>query len=264
MKKRLLTTLICSGLLTACSGGGGGGHAVDQSYKQDVTYKEEYIAVEKDPKINDYDAPISIGDSYGINKIEINEKIITLIPENASLEQGFYVKNADNSDQAVVVSGEKFNPVRFGYIKNKMFAHGETSTDVPTTGKASYQGKVVAVAVPTDKSGFIDTNANVGIVKGNSNIQVDFGNKSMDAHFTDFEPDKTGYKIQDITFTASFKRRPAEKDETAFVEIHNNLDEKGMLQGAFYGKNAEAIGGTFNLPHTDNHYIEAAFGAKKQ
>ena len=267
MKKNLLVTLMCSGPLVACSGGGSSNSpsSSSYSYKQDVTYKEEYIAIEKDPKAGVDDAMVSIGDFDDINKIDINGKVVTLIPKDAVLEKGFYFKNTNDAEQAIVVSGEKFNPVRFGYIQNKMFAHGETSENVPTTGKATYLGKVVAVAVPTNDSGFIDTNADVGIVTGNSNIQVDFGNKSMEANFTDFELDKkTNYQIQNITFKGYIQKRPAENNEKPFVQIYDNWEEGRSLQGAFYGKNAEAIGGTFNLPHIDNHYIEASFGAKKQ
>ena len=280
MKKSILAVLICSGLLTACSSGGSSDNSsgpIDNtskpsdsspshtvySEKQDVTYTESKIAKALNPKVDIEEAPTSIADSYDINKIYINNTIVTLIPSGVTVAKFLNIKS-DNYKNAKVVSGRNFNPVRFGYIQNKMFAHGETSTDVPTTGEATYKGKVIAVALPTTDDGKINTDIDTNIVTGDSNIKVNFETKNLEANFTNFAADKTGYKIKDITFNGDIYKRKSEPDVKSFVYFSNNdFNESNQLQGAFYGKNAEAVAGIFNKK-TDGHYIEASFGAKKQ
>lgn len=196
--------------------------------------KGNQIAINANHRAN---ANVAINTTSELNKITLNGKTIDIIPTGISSGAGLnHLKDSNN--ERVVGQGAD---MRYGYIKTgnetpHLFAQGKASTNTPQSGKATYRGNAVNVAL-TEKNG---RPTGTAVTSHSANFEVDFGSKLITGKIhTPTSIDLAG-RINGNTFAGQ---------------------QKGMtMQGYFYGDKASELGGTYRSADST---VSGAFGAKK-
>ena len=162
---------------------------------------------------------------------------LEIIP--AGLSSGnFLIMRDGNGISRYVDGGQSFTHTRFGYIRGEsnegyMMAHGTSAANIPHTGTATYNGKVVHAEEASGQ-----------IMDGTIRLNANFGNNSING-------------------SINVPTRPIIDLEAASINgshFNNHLSgSRVYYQGTFYGPNAEEVGGIY---YKEGHF-NGAFGAKR-
>lgn len=171
-------------------------------------------------------ASTALTNSPSVNQVVVNGQAVDFIP------RGFQVGtlNINANNMARVGGSSNLAYTRYGYVRENtkgeafLFAQGTPTTNMPTTGTATYKGNGVH---------FANGNSNNVI----ANFNVDYGNKKL-----------TG-TVGDTALTGAITGN-------TFSGTNKGISTKGQ----FYGANAAELGGTYR--NADGS-IAGAYGAKK-
>ncbi|WP_424406388.1 transferrin-binding protein-like solute binding protein [Pasteurella sp. PK-2025] len=143
---------------------------------------------------------------------------------------------------------------------------GEQSQNLPASGKITYTGIVWGDAGEKQNNDFKPVNSISGELAATLQLTADFGKKTLEFKTTNTK----GYSLQeqkavdyskfDLTGTAKWDN--GQKSFIGTVNTKDNINEKGTLQGSFYGPNAIEVGGTFGIK-TDDKFYQGGFGGKQ-
>lgn len=184
------------------------------------------------------------------NTIEVDGKKFQLV------YPGIYAGSFLSMNNVVVCCGTlKYS--RFGLISSNdeteadyAFYNGNPTSNMPTSGKATYNGKM-AIFADHGKLGALEDD----YVKGTSTFTADFGNKTLTGTLT-----TDGNLIQPVNVSAKISGND-------FTGTASSADLTGQanVDGKFYGPNAAELGGKFesNDIKADDHW-GGSFGASKQ
>ncbi len=189
---------------------------------------------------------ITLSENKDINKITIQGKTMTLLPENWG--NGFYKKEYNGKDESGFsrfVSGNEYQYVRFGVTeghegsddKFSIFSQGVATQDMPTSKIFNYKGKAVGGMDDDDPWS-----------EGDASFTVNFGKEKTVTGTLNGWDNK---KMPTITVNAKI-------DGSSFA------DDSGKVKGNFFGPKATELGGTYFSTMNDGKGIAASFGAKKQ
>lgn len=250
-------------VLVGCGGGGGGGsessspkpvnhtNTIKQptsEVKADDTHTTE-ISTPKEAKVKgayiigaDRDNVGFTSFSLSGDKLDVLDAFpssIPLVDPAYILKDGWY-----KIGNGVVNSSELLQYVRHGAVEDKrgvyIFAQGEKAENIPTSGKFTYKGHATLVSV-LDKE-----DKGLQVVYGlDSTFDVDFDKKSLIGSIGGSPEGKN------IVFDADIKGDKFSK--------WGGLSGVSV-DGAFYGKDASELGGTYLL----RDVASGTFGAKRQ
>lgn len=181
-------------------------------------------------------------DTTAKNILIVDGKKIEVLPSSGIQSGGFTELNDRTANR--IVSGNKYSYTRFGYYapkvdgeytgKNNMFANGDITKDVPTTGSASYRGDAV-----------YGTERNQTAHMTTSEFEVNFGNKTIEGSIA---------KVEGGRYDLS-----AKINGNGFVGEKNGV----KTEGRFFGPAAAELGGVF-WNSTPGSKVAGSYGAKKQ
>lgn len=176
-----------------------------------------------------------------INKVIINGQTLDFTPNftglNLSTNTLTILDSKINSQVISRVGGgdRQLSYARYGYIKDgingtpHLFAQGEVTTNMPTTGTATYTGNAAHV-----------TSTNVSLL--GARFKVNYGNKTISGVI-----DSKGSPVVNLSGTIN-------------GNTFSGTNQDISTQGYFYGNNAAELGGTYR---NTNGSISGAYGAKK-
>jgi hypothetical protein len=148
--------------------------------------------------------------------------------------------------------------------------HGDRTPDsaMPTSGTATYDGRMEAVELPTDKAIF-PINSTGTFYWGDVTLTADFATSDVAGNFTDLlrsQPGRFGPYVQvpgDVTFDAGISGNGMTADNltgTGDLVGYQN----GNVRGAFFGPSAEEAAGVFDAhDQTGNKILSGWFGTTK-
>ncbi|MDO4222876.1 MAG: transferrin-binding protein-like solute binding protein [Acinetobacter sp.] len=243
-----LLSVFTVALLTACGGGGGGSSNVATPI---VTSPTTNTGTGTNTSTTDSTIAGTKITLNASNRVKVNETsssattdINTVVVDGTSIQlypTGISSNTLSMIDSQSTRKGGSSNLTytRYGYIKNGtsdpiLFAQGELTKDMPTTGSAIYTGKAIHVSNGTET--FKD------VV-----FDVNFANKQISGQI---RPE--GSSVADVALSATING-----NEFAGKTSGTN---GFTTTGKFYGTNAAEIGGVYRNA-TGN--ISGAFGAKK-
>ena len=167
-------------------------------------------------------------------------QILTRIP---GFNVGGFFINRDGkingkSYKFFIISGNRYAS-RFGYFNegnnDYIFSLGERTTNMPTSGSASYSGEGIVGRA---------ANAETATAK----ITADFGQKTVKGELTQTPSDHSTFTFNPVSFNATING--------------NSFSGDGAVKsnGNFYGNNAAEVGGIF---HDTTQNLYGSFGAKR-
>ncbi|WP_413615450.1 transferrin-binding protein-like solute binding protein [Halomonas cupida] len=146
------------------------------------------------------------------------------------------------------------------------------STDMPTSGTASYQGRALGVA---------SSNSASNTLTGNANMTVDFTDGTLNGAFTDMRvansvstsaigsprTDRTPRPWNDVSFTANlndntFAGRTRVTSVPDSAEAFN-ADASGDIEGRFFGPQAAEAGGVWSLKDSSGNSAAGNFAVEQ-
>ncbi len=141
-----------------------------------------------------------------------------------------------------------------GYVAGSGIAEG----DLPTTGTVTYNGT------------FIGSSNVRGGVTGDATLVADFtGTNTVDLNGSiENIQNSSNETISDITITASIDNVTGEFEGIVFIASGTTdpgdfpTGADGIVEGGFYGPNAEEIGGTIRVNNA-GHFLTGAFGGSQ-
>ena len=148
--------------------------------------------------------------------------------------------------------------------------HGDRTPDsaMPTSGTATYDGRMEAVELPTDEAIF-GINSTGTFYLGDVTLTADFATSDVAGNFTDLlrsQPGRFGPYVQvpgDVTFDAGISGNGMTADNltgTGDLAGYQN----GNVRGAFFGPSAEEAAGVFDAhDQTGNKILSGWFGTTK-
>ncbi|MFL1731392.1 transferrin-binding protein-like solute binding protein [Moraxella oculi] len=219
--------------MTACSSGGGSSVPaakpanVVNSQPSAPTAQTTTIQGNKMNIVNGKaNGSTAITNSPSTNKVVVNGQAVDFIPN------GFSVRtlNLTASNMARVGGGSNLAYTRYGYVREGktgeayLFAQGNPTTKMPTTGTATYTGQ----GVHFENGANSNVNASFQVNYGDKNLSGTVGNVSLKAIITG----------------------------NTFAGNQGGISTKGQ----FYGANAAELGGTYR--NADGS-VAGAYGAKK-
>ena len=164
-----------------------------------------------------------------------------------------------------VPQGEDFLYSTYNYI-----VHGDRTPDsaMPTSGTATYDGRMEAVELPTDKAIFPIASTGT-FYWGDVTLTADFATSDVAGNFTNFQRSQPGrYRpyVQvpgNVTFDAGISGNGMTADNltgTGDLAGYQN----GNVRGAFFGPSAEEAAGVFDAhDQTGNKILSGWFGTTK-
>ncbi|MBR7001268.1 MAG: transferrin-binding protein-like solute binding protein [Neisseriaceae bacterium] len=180
------------------------------------------------------------------NKVSVNGQEMEIYPSNMTLNVGRFYKNKTSDTQLVVggnsgASGTAY--ARYGFVNGTkdrtitVFYQGEPTTNMPTTGTATYKGYAIGI-LPTTTD----------YVTGEASFDVNFANKKLTGKLSNWQDSNsnTTTAVKDISISST---------------ITGNTFKGDNNQGKFYGNNAQNLAGSFA---DKNQKLQGAFGANKQ
>lgn len=179
--------------------------------------------------------------SLSSDRLEILDHFnsIPLSDPSQSPADGYY-----KIGNGIVNDSSFLKETKFGIVENGrvyIFAQGNRTTDMPTSGTASYTGEAILVAV--DKE---DEFKRLGYFTVPAKFNADFGQKQLIGSLQLMELGADG----NVVFDAEIKGD----------KFSNWGDIDGIdVNGAFYGKNASELGGVL----LKRDLFSGSFGAKK-
>lgn len=175
------------------------------------------------------------GDVKATSKELNNKGISTITVDGKSMrvdfrDLGIYSGSWTNLNGSQICCGT-FTDVRFGKLMNSnydeyLFYNGNPTTAMPTTGTASYEGKML---IAGDTKHFDDED----YLEGTSRFNVDFANKTLQGTLTadTLNPISVDAKISGNDFNGSAKSA--------------DFSSQATVDGKFYGNNAKELAGKF-------------------
>ena len=148
--------------------------------------------------------------------------------------------------------------------------HGDRTPDsaMPTSGTATYDGRMEAVELPTDKA-ILGINSRGTFYWGDVTLTADFATSDVAGNFTDLlrsQPGRFGPYVPvpgDVTFDAGISGNGMTADNltgTGDLAGYQN----GNVRGAFFGPSAEEAAGVFDAhDQTGNKILSGWFGTTK-
>lgn len=227
--------------LSACSGGGGGGSPIAVASTSPAT---PTVSATTDSSIQgniraltaqgQARANTTTTATTAVNKLVIDGKTIDFIPQGVTSNSITITAN----NQARIGGSSNLTYTRYGYVKEGangtpyLFAQGQVTAAMPTTGTAVYTGNATHVV----------SDANTPrITQHNARFNVDYGKKTVTG--TIFAPTQV-----DLNATISGNK------------FSGTSTQGYRTDGHFYGNNAAELGGTYS---NASGTISGAYGAKK-
>lgn len=180
--------------------------------------------------------------SGDINRLIVNGKTVEIIPEGMSNTQNIDMKDVNYNGNKItrVGSAAALKSARYGYLKDGdngtpvLFAHGNTSTSIPTAGVFTYTGNAVNVALSKDgKSTTVSTHS--------ATFRADFDTKYLSGQISTIAPIKFVTKINGNQFEGA--------------------NSGYIASGHFYGDKAGELAGVYR---SADGTVSGAFGATKK
>jgi hypothetical protein len=146
--------------------------------------------------------------------------------------------------------------------------YGTRTTNMPTTGTASYEGHMGAVEFPSDDAVFTDS-AQANMYQGDVGLMANFTSSTVTGNVTNLEsrPGNTGTYVSAIgglNFNATINGNALTASDLAGTGALARYSN-GSVKGAFYGPDAAEVGGVFNAADgANNRLLNGWFGGKKQ
>lgn len=175
------------------------------------------------------------------NIVVVNGQKITFIPQNSGVNITSNTINITDSSSVRMGSGSNLQYTRYGYVKEGqnsfLFAQGQKTADMPTSGEATYNGNATHIR-----------NGEVKLYV--AEFKVNYANKQLSG------------QIRDSTNTANptVANLSATINGNTFSGISGSGVSTFTTTGNFYGPNAAEMGGTYKNSIGN---ISGAFGAKK-
>ena len=246
------------------TGGGSTSTETPFTMKQQVaTFKQTIKNGEPVSMTNTPTYSTSNGDGDNFKKITVNGYTFTMLDTsgNAALDEDRTIVGQDNNygEYQVIpnINNRGTAYAKYGYTIDyktgnfNLFYQGKPTpvAEVPTTGKATYQGYAFALD-PVEYNKHITQERDYGEWKGVSEFTADFDNKTLTGTLrgwhsssqTDPKAVQINAKIQANTFQGT-------------------VNGTGTAEGKFYGANAQNLAGAFN---DKSQNLQGVFGANKQ
>lgn len=184
------------------------------------------------------------------NKVTVNGNEMEIYPTSGitiNVGRIYTDTNRNNGRTQLVVGGNSGANgtayARYGFVNDAtdrlatIFYQGVPTTNMPTTGSATYKGHAISV--------FPEENT---YVTGDSSFNVDFANKKLTGTLSNWKnSDGTADTIT--------------KNVSVSSSITGNTFKGDNNQGKFYGPNAQNMAGSFV---DKNQKLQGVFGANKQ
>ena len=256
MKFSSLSALLLTAFaLSACGSGGGGGGGGGPTIRLIepplglgvVPRSVSYIQLNGSNYARLTTGAVRFARNGNINSFDIMDPVthawrsIDIIP--AGMSSGGFITLRDNNGIFRYVDGGQFlTHTRFGYVRDTdgsgyLMAQGEKAVNMPHTGSITYNGRVVH----TENSGRME--------EGTVRLFAHFDRNVIGGHVT--VPSRGEFYLGATSIQGN--------------EFHSGLYDGVGFAGAFYGPNAEEVGGTYykrNLHNTADEF-NGAFGAKR-
>ena len=148
------------------------------------------------------------------------------------------------------------------------FVYGNRTTDVPTTGTASYAGRMYAVEFPSDAAVSYTRNASVRHYRGAVDLTADFGSGSVNGSInglTSRPGDETAFAdtAGGLSFNATIVGN--ELSATDLSGTGAFAGYSGEVNGAFYGPGTAEVAGVFDGTNgTEEKLLNGYFTGAKQ
>ena len=250
------SALLATLALTAC-GSGGSGSGVSNTGITPVTpgvttTNPTFQGLKADGSGN---AGTAVVDSAGRYTYVYNGNVIDVtLSNNRNLIQGGDVVRLTVNGVDQAIGGSNYSYSRFGGVapkdqaeKGEVFYVGKQTVNMPTTGTAVYKGMGVGA----------DTDGQTGVSRFSTapmTFNVNFGQKTLSA--TVDIADTDGIMGQGTIVGSRFSG-----------DLRDDALSVGSYSGAFFGPNAEELGGLGKFDPDTTHSNEGfgfSFGAKKQ
>ena len=146
--------------------------------------------------------------------------------------------------------------------------YGTRTTNMPTTGTASYEGHMGAVEFPSDDA-VLTGSAQANMYQGDVGLMANFTSSTVTGNVTNLEsrPGNTGTYVSAIgglNFNATINGNALTASDLAGTGALARYSN-GSVKGAFYGPDAAEVGGVFNAADgANNRLLNGWFGGKKQ
>ena len=145
--------------------------------------------------------------------------------------------------------------------------YGDRTTDMPTTGTASYDGGGFVMEWPTDPAAFSDDPI-VNYYRTNLDLSADFGNSAVTGNLTlrEARPGDGAYAPASggLSFNATISGNGLSATDLSGSGALAGYSG-GRVDGGFYGPGATEVGGVFDATHgTQNKVITGYFAGQEQ
>ena len=145
--------------------------------------------------------------------------------------------------------------------------YGDRTTDMPTTGTASYDGGGFVMEWPTDEAAFFG-DPSVMYYRTNLDLSADFGNSAVTGNLTLLEasPGDGAYAPASggLSFNATISGNGLSATDLSGSGALSGYSG-GRVDGAFYGPGATEVGGVLDATHdTQNKVITGHFAGQRQ
>ena len=150
-------------------------------------------------------------------------------------------------------------------VDRNFLVYGNRTTDMPTTGTASYAGGFRAQEWATDQAGFTPVTDH----RGDFNLSADFGRSEVTGNATLLQS-RPGFEAW-VTASGglSFNNATISGNGLSASDLSGSGDlvgySGGRVDGAFYGPEAAEVAGVYDATHaTQNKVLYGYFGGQKQ
>ena len=146
--------------------------------------------------------------------------------------------------------------------------YGNRTTDMPTTGTASYAGRSLILESPNDRA-VSTSDPSFMYFRGDSTLSADFGSSSVAGNIT-FTESRSGSAGDYVAASAGLNfNATIHGNGLSATDLSGSGDlaghSGGQLNGAFYGPEAAEVAGVFEaINSTRNRHLIGYFGGKKQ
>ena len=124
------------------------------------------------------------------------------------------------------------------------------ASDVPTSGSATYTGSIAGSVIRS-----AGTSLAGNTVSGSTSITADFGSNSMSGTFN--VDGFANTNLSNVNMTRE------QYGVTFSGDLSGTNVTSGLIDGAFYGDNAQAVGGTWQIEDTSQNAANGTFAAEK-
>lgn len=152
-------------------------------------------------------------------------------------------------------------------VRRAYIVYGNRTTDMPTTGTASYTGRFQGYEWPTDQA-VVSSDPSFRHYRGDLDLSADFGNSAVTGSATLLEsrPSRGAYAPASggLSFNATING-----NGLSATDLSGSGDlagySGGRVDGAFYGPEAAEVAGVFDATHgAGNKALIGYFGGQKQ